>query len=68
MLVLHPILLTERGYPDDYDKIKGNPSLTVIGHMTEANEGMSLVTRANQKIELTAQGWDSLLKKTKSDS
>ena len=49
--------------PADYDKIKGNPSLTVIGHMTEANEGMSLVTRANQKIELTAQGWNSLLKK-----
>ena len=54
--------------PADYDKIKGNPSLTVIGHMTDANEGMSLVTRANQKIELTAQGWDSLLKKTKADS
>ena len=50
--------------PADYDKIKGNPSLTVIGHMTEANEGMSLVTRANQKIELTAQGWNSLLKKS----
>ena len=49
--------------PADYDNIKGNPSLTVIGHMTEANEGMSLVTRANQKIELTAQGWNSLLKK-----
>jgi len=50
--------------PADYDKIKGNPSLTVIGHMTDANEGMSLVTRANQKIELTAQGWNSLLKKS----
>jgi len=50
--------------PADYDKIKGNPSLTVIGHMTEDNEGMSLVTRANQKIELTAQGWNSLLKKS----
>ena len=48
--------------PADYPKIKGNPSLTVIGHMTEANEGMHLVTRANQKVELTAQGWNSLLK------
>jgi thiamine-monophosphate kinase len=49
--------------PTDYPKIKANPNLTVIGHMTEKNEGMHLVTRANQKIELTAQGWNSLLKK-----
>lgn len=49
--------------PTDYPKIKANPNLTVIGHMTEKNEGMYLVTRANQKIELTAQGWNSLLKK-----
>ena len=49
--------------PDDYPKIKANPNLSVIGHMTDPNEGMYLVTRANQKIELTAQGWNSLLKK-----
>ncbi|MDO6516253.1 thiamine-phosphate kinase [Zobellia uliginosa] len=44
---------------NDFDKIKGNPNLTVIGHMTEASEGAHLVTRANTKIELTAQGWNS---------
>lgn len=44
---------------DDYDKIKGNPHLTVIGHITEENQGMNLVTRANQEIELKAQGWNS---------
>ncbi|WP_276168539.1 thiamine-phosphate kinase [Zobellia alginiliquefaciens] len=44
---------------DDFDKIKGNPSLTVIGHMTDESEGAHLVTRANTKIELTAQGWNS---------
>ncbi len=47
----------------DFPKIKGNPNLTVIGHMTEQNEGMHLVTRSNQKIELRAQGWNALLKK-----
>ncbi|CAM1349028.1 thiamine-phosphate kinase [Tenacibaculum discolor] len=47
---------------DDYDKIKGNPNLTVIGHITEENEGMNLVTRANQEIELKAQGWNSFSK------
>ncbi len=45
---------------DDYAKIKGSPSLTVIGHMTEKSEGNHLITRANQKIELIAQGWNAL--------
>jgi thiamine-monophosphate kinase len=44
---------------EDYDKIKGNPSMTVIGYMTDASEGKHLVTRANQQIELMAQGWNS---------
>ena len=43
----------------DFEKIKGNPNLTVIGHITEENEGMNLVTRANQEIALKAQGWNS---------
>ena len=43
----------------DFDKIKGNPNLTVIGHMTEKEEGAHLVTRANTKIPLKAQGWNS---------
>lgn len=45
---------------DDYEKIKGNPHLTVIGHITEENSGMHLVTRANQELELKAQGWNAL--------
>lgn len=44
---------------NDFDKIKGNPNLTVIGHITDKNEGMNLVTRANQQIKLKAQGWNS---------
>ncbi len=42
---------------EDYPKIKANPNLTVIGHMTEPNEGIHLITRANQKVALKAQGW-----------
>lgn len=45
---------------EDFPKIKGNPNFTVIGHMTPKNEGMYLVTRGNQKVELVAQGWNSL--------
>ncbi len=48
---------------DDFPKIKANPNFTVIGHMTEENEGVHLVTRANQKVKLTAQGWNAMLNK-----
>ncbi len=43
---------------EDYPKIKGNPNLTVIGHITNENEGMNLITRANTKIPLIARGWN----------
>src|SRR6476660_4387731 len=45
---------------EDFDKIKGNPNFTVIGHMTAAAEGMHLITRANTKIPLKARGWNAL--------
>jgi len=48
---------------EDFPKIKGNPHLTVIGHITDESEGVNLVTRANQQIKLTAQGWNALTKK-----
>lgn len=44
----------------DFEKIKGNPHLSIIGHITEQNQGMNLVTRANQELELKAQGWNAL--------
>ncbi len=43
----------------DFEKIKGNPNLSIIGHMTEASEGAHLITRGDTKIPLTAQGWNS---------
>lgn len=42
---------------DDFPKIKANPNLTVIGFMKEEKEGMHLVTRAETRIPLKAQGW-----------
>ncbi|MDR9400825.1 MAG: thiamine-phosphate kinase [Psychroflexus sp.] len=44
----------------DYDKIKGNPNLTVIGHFAEAKEGIHLITRANTKIPMKARGWQAM--------
>jgi thiamine-monophosphate kinase len=45
---------------DDFPKIKANPDFSIICHMTDAADGMHLITRGNEKIELTAQGWNSL--------
>ena len=44
----------------DFEKIKGNPNFTIIGHMTQESEGVHLITRANTKIALKARGWDAL--------
>ena len=44
----------------DFDKIKGNPNFTVIGHMVPEREGMHLITRADTKIPLKARGWNAL--------
>lgn len=49
---------------EDYPKIKGNPDLTVIGHMTEAGSGMHLITRGGSAIPLSAQGWNAFGTKT----
>ncbi|MFL3660534.1 MAG: thiamine-phosphate kinase [Polaribacter sp.] len=43
----------------DFDKIKGNPNFSIIGHITAENQGLNLVTRASQEIELKAQGWNT---------
>ena len=45
---------------DDFEKIKGNPNFSIIGHISAEDQGMNLVTRANQEIELKAQGWNAL--------
>lgn len=44
---------------EDFPKIKANPNLTVIGFITEEHAGAHLVTRAETKIPLQAQGWKS---------
>jgi thiamine-monophosphate kinase len=42
---------------DDFPKIKANPNLSVVGFIKEEKEGMHLVTRADTRIPLKAQGW-----------
>lgn len=43
---------------DDYEKIKNDPDFTIIGHMTEAAEGVNLITAGGSAIPLQAQGWN----------
>ena len=44
----------------DFEKIKGNPSFSVIGHITDESTGCRMITRSGDAIELRAQGWDAL--------
>ncbi len=48
---------------EDFPKVKANPDITIIGHMTNKKEGVNLITKGGTSHPLTAQGWDSLLNK-----
>jgi thiamine-monophosphate kinase len=45
---------------EDFPKIKANPNLSIVGHMTHESEGVHLITRANTKIPLVARGWNAI--------
>jgi len=42
---------------EDYDKLRLQEKISVIGYMTEPSAGAHLITRKGNKHELTAQGW-----------
>lgn len=43
----------------DYEKIKEVEGLNVIGYMTEAEKGASIITKGGMQYPLTAQGWNA---------
>lgn len=45
---------------NDYEKIKDEQKLRVIGHITDKNEGKYIITPDNKAVELQAQGWNPL--------
>ena len=47
----------------DYEKIRNHPDITVIGQITNADSGYTLIAKNNTKHPITAQGWDALIKK-----
>jgi thiamine-monophosphate kinase len=49
--------------PKDLDAINTIEELSIIGHITDASEGMYYITHSDTAIQLTAQGWDAFLNK-----
>lgn len=45
---------------EDYPKIKANPHLSIIGHITDKKEGVHIISRAGTKIPLIARGWNAM--------
>lgn len=44
----------------DYEKIKDNPQISVIGYMTAPEEESTIITKGGGKHQITAQGWNPL--------
>ena len=46
----------------DYDKVKDNEQISVIGHITKDENDISLISFDGTAIPIKAQGWNALLK------
>ncbi len=46
--------------PENFEKIKECDLLNIIGHITKPEDGSVLITNGNNRIELSAQGWNHL--------
>ncbi len=44
---------------EDYDKLKGETAVRVIGHITDSASGLNLINGIGEQIPLKAQGWDA---------
>jgi len=47
---------------NDYDKIKLNEDISVIGYMTEREKGANIITKGESTYPITAQGWNAFKK------
>jgi thiamine-monophosphate kinase len=47
---------------NDYDKIKLNGDISVIGYMTEREKGTNIITKGESTYPITAQGWNAFNK------
>ena len=42
----------------DYDKIKDNQHMKIIGHYADKNSGAQIIGRDGSSVQLQAQGWN----------
>jgi thiamine-monophosphate kinase len=47
---------------EDHDKIVLNEEISVIGYMTDIEEGSHLITKGGNRFPITAQGWNAFQK------
>lgn len=47
----------------DYDVIKSNKDISIVGYITELEEGRTIYTKGGTRHPLTAQGWNAFLEK-----
>lgn len=47
---------------EDYQKLKHDVDISVIGHVTDENSGCKMISKSNQVHELKAQGWNAFKK------
>jgi thiamine-monophosphate kinase len=45
---------------EDYDKLVLNEQISVVGYMTDAEQGTTIITKGGSKHAITAQGWNHL--------
>ena len=43
----------------EYDKIKNNADISIIGHMVEKSAGSNLISKSGVQHEIKAQGWNA---------
>lgn len=48
----------------DYDKIKNDVDISVIGHITDKNSGVKMISKSDVVHELKAQGWNAFKAKS----
>ncbi|HEX8277858.1 MAG TPA: thiamine-phosphate kinase, partial [Segetibacter sp.] len=46
---------------DDYGKIVLNEQISVIGYVTNIEQGVNIITKAGNTHKLTAQGWNAFI-------
>lgn len=45
--------------PDDYEKVKNHPDISIIGNITSKEKGAVLISKGNNIYPLLAQGWNA---------